>query len=77
VHRWNQTVPFLDTNPIDPQEPPPDSPGGFFNSQTMIFVYHNTMQGVDLHEHSHPNEKIWQVIDGEIQVMIGGKESPR
>jgi len=29
-------------------------------------------EGADLHEHSHPNEEIWHVIEGDLEVTTGG-----
>jgi len=66
-------MPFLDTKTIDAKEPLPDWPGRFFNSETMTFGYYETKAGADLHEHSHPNEEIWHVIDGKLEVTIGGE----
>ena len=66
-------MPFLDTQTIDIQEPLPGWRGRFFNSETMTFGYYNTVEGADLHEHSHPNEEIWHVIGGELEVTIDGE----
>ena len=66
-------MPFLDTRSIDAKEPLPGWPGRFFNSETMTFGYYDTVKGADLHEHSHPNEEIWHVIEGELEVTIGGE----
>ncbi|MEQ8690909.1 MAG: cupin domain-containing protein [Pseudomonadales bacterium] len=64
-------MPLLDTKTIEAKEPLPGWPGRFFNSETMTFGYYNTEEGADLHEHSHPNEEIWHVIEGELEVTIG------
>ena len=39
----------------------------------MTFGYYNTVKGAYLHEHSHPNEEVWHVIEGELEVTIGGE----
>ncbi|MGA9723065.1 MAG: cupin domain-containing protein [Candidatus Binatus sp.] len=31
------------------------------------------MSGSSIYEHSHPNEEVWNVIDGHLEVTIGGK----
>lgn len=65
-------MPVLDTRTLDTQEPLPGWAGRFFNSETMTFGYYNTVAGADLHEHSHPNEETWHVVDGELEVTIAG-----
>lgn len=62
---------FLDTKTVDPKEPVPGWAGRFFNSENMTFGYYDTVAGSTLHEHSHPNEEVWHVIEGELEVTIG------
>jgi quercetin dioxygenase-like cupin family protein len=64
-------MPFLDTQSIDTREPLPGWAGRFFHSEHMTFGYYDTIAGSTLHEHSHPNEEVWHVIDGELEVSIG------
>lgn len=66
-------MPLLDTHTLDTKEPLPGWPGRFFNSETMTFAYYNTIKGANLHQHSHPNEEIWHVIEGELEVTIAGE----
>ncbi|NKB44527.1 MAG: cupin domain-containing protein [Alphaproteobacteria bacterium] len=66
-------MPFLNTSDIKPKEPLPGWAGRFFNSTQMTFGYYDTVAGLVLHEHSHPNEEVWHVIDGELEVMISGE----
>ena len=63
---------LLNTKSITPKQPLPGWPGRFFNSETMIFGYYDTVADADLHEHAHPNEETWHVIEGELQVTIDG-----
>ncbi len=66
-------MPFLDTQAIETKAPLPGWSGCFFNSETMTFGYYNTVEGADLHEHAHPNEEVWHVVEGELEVTIGGE----
>jgi unsaturated pyranuronate lyase len=65
---------------IDPVEMQSGSPlrgwtGRFFHSQNMTFGYWEVAVGAaDLHEHEHPQEEVWNVVDGEIVLVIDGCE---
>lgn len=66
-------MPFIDTNQLNIKEPLPGWKGRFFNSNNMTFGYYNLEAGASIHEHSHPNEEVWHVIEGELEVSIGGQ----
>jgi len=65
-------MPFIDTRQIPVQEPLPGWKGHFFNSQSMTFAHYDVAAGATIHPHSHPNEEVWHIIDGEFEVTIGG-----
>lgn len=65
-------MPFIDTNELEIVEPLPGWKGRFFHSQHMIFGSYRVAAGSSIHEHSHPNEEVWQVIEGELEVTIDG-----
>jgi quercetin dioxygenase-like cupin family protein len=64
-------MPFIDTNQLNVKEPLPGWKGRYFNSDSMTFGYYDVAAGASIHEHSHPNEEVWHVIEGELEVMIG------
>ena len=37
----------------------------------MTFEHYVFEAGSSIHEHSHPNEEVWQVIEGRVEVTIG------
>jgi quercetin dioxygenase-like cupin family protein len=37
----------------------------------MTFGHYVFDAGASIHEHSHPNEEVWNVIEGELEVTIG------
>jgi len=38
----------------------------------MTFAYYEFEKGSSVHEHFHPEEEVWQVIEGELEVTIDG-----
>lgn len=50
-------------------------PGWFgrcFHSQNMMFAHYDFARGSSIHEHSHPQEEVYEVIEGELEVTIDG-----
>jgi quercetin dioxygenase-like cupin family protein len=66
-------MPFIDTQQLTVKEPLPGWHGRFFHSQSMLFGYYIVAAGATIHEHEHPNEEVWHVIDGELEVTIDGE----
>lgn len=64
---------FLDTSDVPVKEPLPGWRGRYFSSERMTFGYYEVTAGASIHEHSHPNEEVWHVIEGELEVTIGGE----
>jgi quercetin dioxygenase-like cupin family protein len=64
-------MPFVDTKELCSKRPLPGWEGRFLNSENMTFGYYTIVAGASIHEHSHPNEEVWHVIDGELEVTIG------
>ncbi len=66
-------MPFIDTHQLNAKEPLPGWRGRYFDSENMTFAYYEVTAGSSIHEHSHPQEEVWHVIEGELEVTIGGK----
>jgi quercetin dioxygenase-like cupin family protein len=66
-------MPFVDTNEIVVKEPLPGWQGRYFSSQSMTFGYYAVEAGASIHEHAHPNEEVWHVLSGELEVTIAGE----
>jgi quercetin dioxygenase-like cupin family protein len=66
-------VTFIDTNRLEPKEPRKGWKGRFFHSQHMTFAYYRVEAGAWIHEHCHPNDEVWNVIDGELEITIDGE----
>jgi len=46
--------------------------GRYFHSPSMTFAHYEFRGGSSIHEHFHPQEEVWEVIEGEIEVTIDG-----
>jgi quercetin dioxygenase-like cupin family protein len=38
----------------------------------MTFAHYDFVRGASLHEHFHPQEEVYEVIEGELEVAIDG-----
>jgi quercetin dioxygenase-like cupin family protein len=66
-------VTFIETNQLGVKEPRPGWKGRFFHSSNMTFAYYAVSAGASIHEHSHPNDEVWNVIDGQLEITIAGE----
>ena len=66
-------MPFIDTNRLGVKEPRKGWKGRFFHSENMTFAYYAVEAGRWIHEHSHSNDEVWNVIDGRLEITIGGE----
>ena len=39
----------------------------------MTFAYYTVKAGAWIHGHSHPNDEVWNIIDGRLEITIAGK----
>jgi len=65
-------LPFLDTNALRIIERLPGWRGRYFHSANMTFAHYDFVKGAAIHEHSHPQEEVYEVIDGELEITIDG-----
>ncbi len=66
-------MPLIETEAIMPREPKPGWHGRFFGTESMTFAYYTIDAGASLHEHSHPNEEVWNVLSGVLEITIGSE----
>jgi quercetin dioxygenase-like cupin family protein len=62
---------FIDTSKLAVIERLPGWKGRYFDSQSMTFGHYEFDAGSSIHQHSHPNEEVWNVIEGQLEVFIG------
>ena len=67
-------MPFIDTNELKTIERLPGWKGKYFDSESMTFGHYEFAAGSSIHEHQHPNEEVWNVVEGQLEVTIGGKK---
>jgi quercetin dioxygenase-like cupin family protein len=66
-----EIVGFIDTDQLTAMEPREGWNGRFFHSENMTFAYYTVGAGAWIHEHSHPSDEVWNVIEGELEMTIG------
>jgi quercetin dioxygenase-like cupin family protein len=66
-------MPFLDTSGLPVIERLPGWYGRYFHSPSMTFAHYDFKRGASIHEHFHPQEEVWEVIEGELEVTIDGE----
>jgi unsaturated pyranuronate lyase len=63
---------FIDTRTLPTIERLPGWRGRYFDSPSMTFGYYEFDAGSSIHEHYHPQEEVWHVIEGELEITIAG-----
>ena len=46
--------------------------GRFFHSPNMTFAHYEFDQGASIHEHFHSEEEVYEVIEGELELIVEG-----
>ena len=65
-------MPFVDTDTLKVIERLPGWRGRYFHSQNMTFAHYEFDRGASIHEHFHPQEEVYEVIEGELELTIDG-----
>jgi quercetin dioxygenase-like cupin family protein len=65
-------MPFIDTCTLDVIERLPGWHGRYFHWPSMTFAHYEFKRGASIHEHFHPQEEVWNVIEGELEMTIDG-----
>ncbi len=66
-------MPFVDLNDLKVIERLPGWKGRYLHSSSMTFAHYEFAAGSSIHEHSHPEEEVYEVIEGELEVTINGE----
>jgi len=64
-------VAFIDTSKLPAIERLQGWRGRYFDSASMPFAHYQFDAGSSIHEHSHPQEEVYEVIEGEVEITIG------
>jgi quercetin dioxygenase-like cupin family protein len=65
-------MPFVNTSSLNVTERLPGWSGRYFHSASMTFAHYDFKRGSSIHEHFHPEEEVYEVIEGELEVTIEG-----
>ena len=65
-------MPIVDTDRLKVIERLPGWRGRFFHSEHMTFVHYAFDAGAAIHEHHHPEEEVYEILKGEIEIAIEG-----
>ena len=65
-------MPFVDTRSLNVMERLPGWFGRYFHSPSMTFAHYDFKSGASIHEHFHPQEEVYEVIEGELEMTIEG-----
>jgi quercetin dioxygenase-like cupin family protein len=65
-------MPFIDTRNLKVIERLPGWHGRYFHSPSMTFAHYEFTCGASIHEHFHPQEEVYEVIEGELEMTIDG-----
>lgn len=63
---------LVDTSQLKVTERLPGWKGRYFHSQNMTFAHYEFARGASIHEHFHPQEEVYEVIEGELELTIEG-----
>jgi quercetin dioxygenase-like cupin family protein len=63
---------FIDTSKLPAVERLPGWRGRYFDSPSMTFAHYEFDAGAAIHEHFHPQEEVYQIIEGELELTVGG-----
>jgi quercetin dioxygenase-like cupin family protein len=65
-------MPVIDTSELKVIERLPGWRARIFNSASMTFAHYEFDAGATIHAHSHEQEEVWNVIEGELELTIDG-----
>jgi len=63
---------FIDTHTLPAVERLPGWRGRYFDSPSMTFAHYEFDAGASIHEHFHPQEEVYEIIEGELELTIAG-----
>jgi quercetin dioxygenase-like cupin family protein len=63
---------FIDISKLSAVEPLPGWRGRYFDSPSMTFAHYEFEAGSSIHEHFHPEEEVYVIIEGELELTVDG-----
>lgn len=65
-------MPVIDVAALRVTERLPGWFGRYFHSPNMTFAHYDFRRGSSIHEHSHPEEEVYEVLEGELEITVDG-----
>jgi quercetin dioxygenase-like cupin family protein len=65
-------MPVIDTGALKVIERLPGWRGRYFHTDRMTFAHYEFDRGATIHEHFHPQEEVYEVVEGELEITIDG-----
>ena len=65
-------MPFVDTSSLRVIERLLGWHGRYFHSPSITFAHYDFVRGSSIHEHFHPQEEVYEVVEGELEITIDG-----
>ncbi len=62
----------IDTSKLPEIERLPGWRGRYFDSPSMTFAHYEFDAGSTIHEHSHAQEEVYEILEGELELTISG-----
>ncbi len=69
-------MPFIDTSTFKVIERLPGWRGRYFHTDNMTVAHYEFARGASIHEHFHPQEEVYEVVEGELELTIDGVAQP-
>jgi quercetin dioxygenase-like cupin family protein len=66
-------MPFVNTNNLPVIERLPGWNRPYFNTQNMTFAHYDFTRGSSIHEHFHPEEEVYEALEGKLEVTVDGE----
>jgi len=66
-------MPIVDIDTLKVIERLPGWRGRYVHSATMTFAHYAFDRGATIHEHFHPEEEVYEVLEGELEIVIDGE----
>jgi quercetin dioxygenase-like cupin family protein len=66
-------MPLIDTRKLPVRDKLPGWRGHIFHSQCMTFAHWDFAAGFSIHEHTHEQEEVWHIVEGELELTMNGE----
>jgi quercetin dioxygenase-like cupin family protein len=66
------TLLFVDVDKLKVTERLPGWRGRYFHAVNMTVAHYEFTRGASIHEHHHPQEELYEVLEGELEITVDG-----